>query len=359
MSDAEIRTQWEQFLEPAMNPRHSYQALYAPHLEGQLVLEVGSGLGIDALFFAQKGARWHCVDIAPENLEVVRRVFAAFDLELDGTTLLTDLSSLDDAPDDVDVIFCSGSMLHAPFAFTRVETRALCTHLAPGGRWLELAYPRSRWVREGSPAFDQWGELTDGPGTQWAEWYDLDKIRERFAPIPVSPVIAFDFAGGDFNWFDLIIDEPPSEVGLVHEPLVVDIEACIVRTHAGADAAIIPGASPQLDITGSPTMWSYAVDISTDDVCRAAGLTDDVTTISLAIDLTVHDGIVGVLPVDRHGDGLGEQFAAEAHRMRSDGPTTVFIDRADRARSAVVLRTSGGSGGTMRCTVSAIRIYPA
>ncbi|MEI7520137.1 MAG: class I SAM-dependent methyltransferase [Miltoncostaeaceae bacterium] len=359
MSDAEIREQWEYFLDPIRNPRSPYQALYAPHLRGCRVLEVGSGLGIDALYFARMGARWHCVDIATDNLAVIRRVFAAFDLELDGTTLLTDLSALDEAPYDVDVIFCSGSMHHAPFAFTRVETSALCTHLAPGGRWLELSYPRSRWEREGCAPFAKWGEITDGPGTPWAEWYDLDRIRERFAPVSVSPVISFDFEGGDFNWFDLILDAPSGPPSASHGALEAELGGLDPRTHNGATAEITSGPSPRLDVIGTATIWSYAIDLPTDAICRAAGVADDVTTVSIALDLTVHQGRAGVMLVTRDNDDLGEQLGPEGSRAPSQVPTTVFIDRADREHSAIVLRTTGGDGTPMHCSINAIRVYPA
>ena len=359
MSDAEIREQWESFLDPTRNPRSPYQTLYGPHLRGSHVLEVGSGLGIDALYFARMGARWHCVDVAPDNLAVIQLVFAAFDLELDGTTLLTDLSALDDAPYDVDVVFCSGSMHPAPFAVTRVETRALCAHLAPGGRWLELSYPRSRWVREGCAPFAEWGEITDGPGTPWAEWYDLDRIRERFAPVSVSPIIAFDFEGGDFNWFDLIVNAPSGPPSSTHEALVANIGGLDPRTHNGATAEITSGPSPRLDVLGTATMWSYAIDLPTDAICRAAGVADDVTAVSIALDLTVHQGRAGVMLVTRDDDVLGEQVGPESSRAPLDGPTTVFIDRADRKRSAIMLRTTGGDGTPMHCSINAIRVYPA
>ncbi len=35
-------------------------------------------------------------------------------------------------------------------------------HWPVGGRWIELAYPKSRWVRDGKMPFDRLGKKTDG-----------------------------------------------------------------------------------------------------------------------------------------------------------------------------------------------------
>ena len=81
--------------------------------------------------------------------------------------------------------------------------------------------------------------------------------------------------------------------------------------------------------------------------------------VSIALDLTVHQGHVGVMLVARYDDVLGERMGPESSRGQSQAPTTVFIDRADRRRSAIVLRTTGGDGTPMHCSINAIRVYPA
>lgn len=77
-------------------------------------------------------------------------------------------------------------------------------HLPVGGRWIELAYPRERWEREGRMPFSEWGKITDGEGTPWMEWYDLDRLRARLRPAEFDVVLHFNFHHDDFNWFDLI-----------------------------------------------------------------------------------------------------------------------------------------------------------
>lgn len=66
----------------------------------------------------------------------------------------------------------------------RREALDLLSHLKPGGRWMELVYPRERWLREGAPAFEQWGKVTDGERTPWA-------------------VLGFEFCSHNYRWLDM------------------------------------------------------------------------------------------------------------------------------------------------------------
>jgi len=78
----------------------------------------------------------------------------------------------------------------------------LLKHMKPGGRWVELAYPKIRWEREGRMPLEQWGARTDG-GAPWMEWYDLEKMTLRLAPDRFRVVLYFEYHNSDFNWFDL------------------------------------------------------------------------------------------------------------------------------------------------------------
>ena len=357
MSDAEIRAYWARLLDPAMNSRFPYQQLYEPHLRGKRVLEIGSGVGVDALFFSKRGAEWHCVDIVEDNLRLVERVFMAFDLPRPGTTLMRELSDLEAAPYDVDAVLCSGSMLHAPFSFAQEETHAIAEHLRPGGRWLELTYPRSRWIREGRPPFSAWGAMTDGAGTPWAEWYDLDKIAERFAPTEVSTNIAFDFAGGSFNWFDLSIPAPPQRSRREDaRPSAVTLDQTTLHLHNGTQAQV---RESRIDATGPPEIWAYAMDFPVLDLCDAAAVRNSGSHISLAIDLEVSAGVIGVMAVETTGGSLGSQISAERFVSADEGTVPVFFSKLHPPDTAIVFRTAGGSAEPTNFHVGPARVYPA
>ena len=178
--------------------------LYADSFRDKRVLEVGSGLGFDGLGFAGQGASWTFADIVPDNLSVIRRVAGLKGLE--GRTrfhLIGDELSFAGLPDGYDAIWVFGSIHHVPFEIARREALDALGHLKPGGRWMELVYPRERWLREGAPPFDQWGKLTDGEHTPWAEWHNLEKVRRRLFPAPLRTVLDFGFCADNYRWLDL------------------------------------------------------------------------------------------------------------------------------------------------------------
>ncbi len=209
MTDAQLIRYWQQqVLVSTTGDNYSvrgwYHDLYKDVLRGKRVLDVGAGMGIDGLTFAQHGAKMTLLDIVPSNVANTARLARLLGLSNVQPFLMEDLDSLDALPDDFDVIWCQGSLINAPFEFIRAEVQALLKHLPIGGRWIELAYPRQRWEREGRLPFEQWGAKTDGEGTPWVEWYDLDKLRAALAPAQFDAVLAFDFHNDDFNWFDLV-----------------------------------------------------------------------------------------------------------------------------------------------------------
>ena len=177
--------------------------MYRDFFSGRRVLELGSGLGLDGLRFAAQGANWTFADIAADNLKVIERVASLKGLRIKTFLIGNDLS-FEALGGQFDAVLASGSMHHVPFEMAREECQSVLRRLKPGGRWIELAYPKERWVREGSPPFDQWGKGTDGDRTPWAEWYDAEKLRERLAPAVFTTILDFGFSNDDFHWFDFM-----------------------------------------------------------------------------------------------------------------------------------------------------------
>jgi len=210
MSDEDLITYWREQVKlsttgDSFSARGWYHELYKPILKGKKVLDVGAGLGYDTLTFAQHGAEVTLLDIVPENVEITTRLAGLLGVKKRARSFwMEDITTLNQLSDDYDVIWCQGSLIHAPFDFVREEIQAILAHLPVGGRWIELAYPKERWIREGSLPFDEWGEKTDGQGTPWAEWYDLNKLQRALAPAQFDTIFAFNFRDDEFNWFDLM-----------------------------------------------------------------------------------------------------------------------------------------------------------
>lgn len=204
---AELASLWRQTRDDAttgemFSVRGWYHALYRDILRGKKVLDVGSGLGIDGISFALEGARVTFLDIVEENLDVLRRICSEVGVGDVSFLYLETLDSLDALPNDFDVIWAQGSLINAPLPIIRTEAQLLLGKLKPDGRWIELAYPRERWEREGALPFAEWGSRTDG-GAPWIEWRDLGKTLAILAPSEFDVVLSMNFHNNDFNWFDL------------------------------------------------------------------------------------------------------------------------------------------------------------
>ncbi len=207
LSDEELLAAWTQALADQAAGEHYdvrgwFYTLYRDQFRGKKLMDVGSGMGYDGLTFARAGAEVTFVDIVKDNLAIVKRMASLFGLTNCRFHFLDDFESLSSLDRDYDVIWACGSLINAPYEFTKAECARLVEHLKVGGRWIELAYPKARWEREGCLPFDRWGDKTDG-GAPWIEWKDLDKVRSLLEPSRFNVVLSFDFHGADFNWFDL------------------------------------------------------------------------------------------------------------------------------------------------------------
>ena len=189
---------------PEFAHRGWYHALYSDSMRGKKVMDVGSGFAVDSLTFAQHGAKLTFVDLVETNLKVVERLSKIMGLTDVQFQLLKELDSLRALDTDYDVIMAMGSLHNAPDTVMKPEYQELLRHLKVGGRWLQLAYPKTRWIRDGRPRFKHWGLMTDGPGTPWAEPYDLEKLLSMFEPAKFDVVLYQEFHNSDFNWFDLL-----------------------------------------------------------------------------------------------------------------------------------------------------------
>jgi len=205
LTDADLQSAWQAMASRRYAGELGWLGpLYADAFRGQRVLELGSGLGFDGLRFAEQGANWTFADIVPDNLAVIRRLASLKGLDARVRFhLIGDDLSFAALPGDYDGIWVFGSIHHVPFEIARREALDALGHLRPGGRWMELVYPRERWLREGAQPFDQWGKLTDGDRTPWAEWHDIEKVRRRLFPAPLRTVLDFEFCAQNYRWFDL------------------------------------------------------------------------------------------------------------------------------------------------------------
>jgi 2-polyprenyl-3-methyl-5-hydroxy-6-metoxy-1,4-benzoquinol methylase len=207
LPDDELLAKWEKSRKEITTGaewahRGWYHTLYADSMRGKKVMDIGSGFGVDSITFAQHGARMTFVDLVETNLKVLQRICKILELKDVQFHHFQDLDSLRALDTDYDVIMAMGSLHNAPVEVMKPEYQELLRHLRVGGRWLQLAYPKSLWVKAGRPTFDKWGQMLER--SPWEEWYDVPKLLSMFEPGKFEVVLYHEFHNGDFNWFDLL-----------------------------------------------------------------------------------------------------------------------------------------------------------
>jgi SAM-dependent methyltransferase len=205
LPDDELLSMWEAAYakEGELDRRGWYRLLYEDLVSNKKILDVGCGLAYDSLGFASRARSVTLSDIVPRNVDICRRVATMKGLTNVDYLVIRDVADIDSLDQDYDVVMAIGSLHHAPQHVIEPEVAALSRRLRPGGRWLQFAYPKTRWEREGSLAFDEWGPVTDGPGTPWTEWYDPEKLM-ALLPQRFELVFYTEWHGAAFNWFDLV-----------------------------------------------------------------------------------------------------------------------------------------------------------
>ena len=182
-----------------------FHTLYKDVLIEKDILDIGTGLGISSIQFLAWGNQVTFADLVPSNLELVERIVKLLGIHTNAKFLLVESFEDLHKVNDLDVLFSGGSLHHAPKEFLAPEYQILQKKVRSGGRWLQLAYPETRWIREGSPKFEKWGTFTDGPDTPYAMPIDASFVQSMIAPRKSRVILDYEFHNSDFNWIDLVL----------------------------------------------------------------------------------------------------------------------------------------------------------
>ncbi len=322
LSRTALFEKWRKFYDRRVELDRWYQILYKDFLRDKAVLEIGSGLGLDGVMFLQQGVkRWTFCDITKSNLQVVQRVCEHLGLNADFVFIDDDFSCFDKLA-MFDVIWANGSLINVSFEFARGECMRILPHLKPGGRWIELCYPRERWIREGRLPFSEWGRVTDGARTPWVEWYDLVKIKRRLFPAPLEVILDFNFYSDSFNWFDLMLaSEKPFDP---KQPVFdLDVFPSGAAPEPHGDSVLTDGGDV-LDVVTPEPIWSYAAsfDLAAPIAQSQPAIGDIDRGFAIEIELHVLRGHVGIMLV---ADDIGTPVCQECMVPASTEPATLMI----------------------------------
>ena len=331
LNDTDLGSYWDEQFVAGEDLRGWYRTLYRDSFRGKRVLEIGSGMGFDGIHFLQQGADWTFCDISVENLRLVSRIANLKALSHYRTSLIDGIESIRSLPSGYDFVWAIGSLIHLPFALAREESLAILEHLRPGGRWIELAYPRERWLREGAPPFTEWGKMTDGELTPWVEWYDLEKLRRRLAPGTFIPVLDFCFASQQYVWLDL------SYSGTSSSP------------EATAESLPSPGK-----VETPAGVWHYAQVVDLSEPLSRLDAGDQ--PVALDVECRVLRGSVGFALATENG---GQFVSREAILDAREFPHVFTLTaRPGTAPRTLVMRNSSGCGSSL-VRVETLSIRPS
>ena len=229
-------------------------------MPGAKIVDIGCGLGIDGIHFAEHGASVTFIDIVATNVDLVRRICKLKGIEKSCSfRVMQDAEDLMKLDRDYDAVMAFGSLMNAPIEVMKPEFDALAACLKPeSGRFIMHSYPKARWVREGSLPFDQWGAKTDGEGTPWAEWYDAGKLIDALKPARFELVYYCEYRQGDMNCIDLVRSKVPQ---LLPVDAVLWARSDLMQAVTFWDGVSLQHAAAGLRVTTGPACWSYSVQI--------------------------------------------------------------------------------------------------
>lgn len=105
------------------------------------VLEIGCGLGTDAINFARTGANYTGVDLTERSIELVQRRFAFENLQ--GNLRTADAENLPFADDTFDLIYSHGVLHHTPDTERAINEAHRV--LKPGGTAMVMLYHKNSY----------------------------------------------------------------------------------------------------------------------------------------------------------------------------------------------------------------------
>ena len=331
--------------------------VYRDLFKGRKVIEVGPGLGVLGVSFLEYGAHMTFIDVVESNLRLIERVCRLKGLDHVKFLHLTCIEDLARLEAGYDAVFAHGSLHHAPAEVIKPEFTELASRLKTGGRFIMLAYPKVRWEREGSPPFSEWGKMTDGEATPWAEWYDVPKLLKQLVPVRFHVVMTFDnIANSDMNWFDLVKTEGDPRFDEIRPDAcekidgAVDITKLAGSVHAGA-SVMAQGANWLVQTSGA--RWANAAGLAIENGPLPA------TPGWLAIDISVEGGVVGVGVLHRTtGECLAERQFGEGNSLPSL-PMPVFLPITDLSKVGMVMVRNASVTGPSAVVVRDLAIFRA
>ena len=151
--------------------------------KGKRVLEVGCGVGIDLVRFAQNGAIVTGVDLAPQSIALAERNFKHYGLSADLRVMNGEALEFDDG--EFDMVYAHGVIQYTANAQKMVDE--LYRVLKPGGEFIGMLYNRRGWLNYMSKVFKVDLEHEDAPVLEKYTIGEFKKMLSQFSKVIVIP----------------------------------------------------------------------------------------------------------------------------------------------------------------------------
>jgi SAM-dependent methyltransferase len=159
---------------------------------GKRVLEVGCGIGTDAVNFARAGADYTGLELSGVSLELARRRFDVYGLN--GRFILGDAEKISEYLDDnkFDLIYSFGVIHHTPNPSNVIaEARKV---IKDDGELRIMLYSRNSWKAIMIEAgFDQPEAQSECPVAFTSDEYDIHNLLAGFKVISIQPEHIFPY----------------------------------------------------------------------------------------------------------------------------------------------------------------------
>ncbi|HHL73504.1 MAG TPA: class I SAM-dependent methyltransferase [Bacteroidetes bacterium] len=150
--------------------------------KGKSVLEIGCGVGIDLVKFAENGAHVTGVDLSETAIDLARKNFAH--RKLDGNFLVMNGEDLDFPDASFDVVYVHGVLQYT--ADPHQMAREMYRVLRKGGEAIGMVYNRISWLNALSKVMKVDLEHEDAPVL---EKYTIGEFRDILSPFDEIEII--------------------------------------------------------------------------------------------------------------------------------------------------------------------------
>lgn len=150
---------------------------------GKKLLEVGCGVGIDLVRFAQGGARTTGIDLAEVSIDLARQNFQQHGLQ--GNLRVMNGESMTFADNSFDVVYAHGVLQYTAHAEKMVKE--IYRVLRPGGQAIMMVYNRISWLNAMSRIMNVGLEHQDAPVLNKYSIREYKQLLRPFTSIQIIP----------------------------------------------------------------------------------------------------------------------------------------------------------------------------